>query len=126
MEPRYDINEVEARIERQWEESGLFDPDECIKKGITDPNAEPFSIVLPPPNVTGTLHMGHAAMLAIEDVMVRYARMQGKRTLWQFLAASGPAPIFYSSGRAPRASMGSRTRESRGLTAAAPARPAHP
>ncbi len=82
MEPRYDINEVEARIERQWEESGFFNPDICVQMGITPPGAEPFSIVLPPPNVTGTLHMGHAAMLAIEDIMVRYARMQGKRTLW--------------------------------------------
>ncbi len=82
MEPRYDINEVEARIERQWEESGFFNPDICVQKGITPSDAEPFSIVLPPPNVTGTLHMGHAAMLAIEDIMVRYARMQGKRTLW--------------------------------------------
>lgn len=82
MEPRYDINEVEARIEKLWEDSGLFDPDVCIEKGVTEPHAEPFSIVLPPPNVTGTLHMGHAAMLAIEDIMVRYARMQGKRTLW--------------------------------------------
>jgi valyl-tRNA synthetase len=82
MEPRYDINEVEARIEKKWEDSGLFNPDICIKNGVTSPDAEPFSIVLPPPNVTGTLHMGHAAMLAIEDIMVRYARMQGKRTLW--------------------------------------------
>jgi len=82
MESRYDINEVESRIEKQWEESGLFNPDVCIKKGFTRPDAEAFSIVLPPPNVTGTLHMGHAAMLVIEDVMVRYARMQGKRTLW--------------------------------------------
>ncbi len=82
MESRYDINEVEARIEKLWEDSGLFDPDVCIEKGITDPHAEPFCVVLPPPNVTGTLHMGHAAMLAIEDIMVRYARMQGKRTLW--------------------------------------------
>lgn len=65
-----------------WEESGFFNPDTCIEKGIAAPDAEPFTIVLPPPNVTGTLHMGHAAMLAIEDILVRYNRMQGKRTLW--------------------------------------------
>ena len=82
MEPRYDNKEVEPRIEKLWEDSGFFNPDICIKKGVTKPDAEPFSIVLPPPNVTGTLHMGHAAMLVIEDIMVRYARMNGKRTLW--------------------------------------------
>lgn len=65
-----------------WEESGFFNPDVCVKHGIAAPDAEPFSIVLPPPNVTGTLHMGHAAMLAIEDILVRYNRMRGKRTLW--------------------------------------------
>jgi valyl-tRNA synthetase len=82
MEPRYDPAEVEPKIYKQWEDSGYFDPDVCIEKGVTAADAEPFSIVLPPPNVTGTLHMGHAAMLVIEDIMVRYARMNGKRTLW--------------------------------------------
>ena len=65
-----------------WEKSDFFNPDTCIEKGVTDKDAETFSIVLPPPNVTGTLHMGHAAMLAVEDILVRYNRMQGKRTLW--------------------------------------------
>lgn len=82
MEPRYDIQEVEARIAKAWDDAGYADPDVCIEKGVTAADAEPFSIVLPPPNVTGTLHMGHAAMLAIEDIMVRYARMSGRRTLW--------------------------------------------
>lgn len=82
MEPRYDHTAVEKKIYEQWEESGYFDPDVCIKKGVTDAGAEPFSIVLPPPNVTGTLHMGHAAMLVIEDIMVRVNRMRGKKTLW--------------------------------------------
>ena len=65
-----------------WEHSGYFDPDFCVEKGVTDKDAEPYTIVLPPPNVTGSLHMGHAAMLAIEDIMIRYARLQGKRALW--------------------------------------------
>jgi valyl-tRNA synthetase len=82
MEPRYDPSEVESKIYKQWEDSGYFNPDVCVEKGVTAPDAEPFSIVLPPPNVTGTLHMGHAAMLVIEDIMVRFARMNGKRTLW--------------------------------------------
>ncbi len=78
----YDPKETEDRIYKLWEESGFFNPDVCIEKGVTDKNASVFSMVLPPPNVTGTLHIGHASMLTIEDIMVRFARMQGKRTLW--------------------------------------------
>lgn len=78
----YDPTETEERIYKTWEKSGFFDPDTCIKKGITKANAETFSMVLPPPNVTGILHMGHALMVTVQDIMVRYARMQGKRTLW--------------------------------------------
>src|SRR3972149_11859261 len=78
----YNPAETEDRIYKLWEESGFFNPNVCIEKGITSPDAEPFSIVLPPPNVTGELHMGHAAMLAIEDIMVRFERMRGRRTLW--------------------------------------------
>src|SRR3989344_1902413 len=78
----YNPNETEDRIYKLWEESGFFNPDTCVKKGVTDKNAPAFSVVLPPPNVTGELHMGHASMLAIEDTMVRFERMRGKRTLW--------------------------------------------
>ncbi len=65
-----------------WEKSGYANPDICIEKGVTNADAEPYSIILPPPNVTGTLHMGHAAMLAIEDILIRYKRMRGYKTLW--------------------------------------------
>jgi len=82
MEPRYDIKEVESRIYAAWEKSGFFNPDTCIQKGVTLADAEPFTIILPPPNVTGELHMGHAAMLAVEDILVRFHRMRGRRTLW--------------------------------------------
>jgi valyl-tRNA synthetase len=78
----YNPLEAEAATLALWEKSDYANPDTCVAKGITSPDAETFSIVLPPPNVTGTLHMGHAAMLAIEDILIRYARMQGKRTLW--------------------------------------------
>lgn len=78
----YDPGATEDAIYKKWEESGYFNPDVCVEKGVTDKDAEPFTIVLPPPNVTGTLHMGHAAMLAVEDILVRYNRMQGKKTLW--------------------------------------------
>ncbi len=82
FEKPYAPQETEARIYAAWEKSGYFNPDTCIADGITAPDAEPYSIVLPPPNVTGRLHMGHALMLAIEDVFVRFARMRGKKTLW--------------------------------------------
>src|SRR3989344_4395112 len=78
----YNPAETEDRIYRTWEESGFFNPDICIEKGVTEKDAEPFSIVLPPPNVTGTLHIGHAAMLAIEDILVPFNRRRGKRALW--------------------------------------------
>lgn len=78
----YNPQETEGKLYQLWEDSGFFNPDVCIEKGITAPDAEPFSIVLPPPNVTGTLHMGSALMLAIEDILVRHARMSGKKTLW--------------------------------------------
>ncbi len=79
----YNPIETEEKISQLWNESGFFNPDN-LPADSTDPRrfTEPFSIVLPPPNVTGTLHMGSALMLAIEDIMVRYARMQGKKTLW--------------------------------------------
>ncbi len=78
----YDAGATEGRLYRAWEESGLFNPDECITQGVTSADAETFSMVLPPPNVTGRLHMGHALMLAVQDIFVRYHRMQGHRTLW--------------------------------------------
>ncbi len=73
----YNPQETEDKIYKLWEEGGFFKP-EAVKSD----SAETFSISLPPPNVTGTLHMGHAAMLAIEDILVRYNRMKGKKTLW--------------------------------------------
>src|SRR2546429_350236 len=78
----WNAKEHEDDIYKAWEESGLFSPDECVKQGFTNSNAPTFSIVLPPPNVTGTLHLGSAFMLAIEDILVRFSRMRGKRTLW--------------------------------------------
>lgn len=73
----YDPAATEDHIYRDWLDSGYFNPD-----NLPERHKEPFSIVLPPPNVTGILHMGSAFMVAIEDIMVRYARMQGKKTLW--------------------------------------------
>jgi len=78
----FNSEDYEAVLNKKWEESGFFNPDVCIEKGIAKKDAEVFSIILPPPNVTGYLHMGSALMVSLEDIMIRRARMQGKRTLW--------------------------------------------
>ena len=78
----YDPVSTEKRIYEMWENSGFFNPEICIEKGVTAPDAKPYTIILPPPNVTGILHMGHALMLSIEDTLARYHRMKGFRTLW--------------------------------------------
>jgi len=73
----YEPQKAEDRIYKLWEKSGFFNPDKLPKT-----HKQPFTIVLPPPNVTGTLHMGHAVMLALQDIMIRYNRMKGKKALW--------------------------------------------
>lgn len=78
----YDPSENEVRVYQMWEEEGLFSPEECERRGLTDSSKPPFTVILPPPNVTGSLHMGSALMLAIEDIMVRFQRMQGRKSLW--------------------------------------------
>ncbi len=78
----YNPQKTEDKIYQLWEKSGFFNPDVLTKKRVAKKTAKPFSIVLPPPNVTGTLHMGHAAMLAVEDILIRYHRMKGEKTLW--------------------------------------------
>ncbi len=71
----YEPQEAEGRIYRKWEESGCF-------KGQRDPNRKPFTIVMPPPNVTGQLHMGHAMDSTLQDILIRFKRMQGYAALW--------------------------------------------
>ena len=82
FEKAYESSSHEDGIYAAWEDSGFFNPDICVEKGVCEKDANPFSMVLPPPNVTGTLHMGHAVMLAVQDVMTRYHRMKGDKTLW--------------------------------------------
>ena len=78
----YQPAETEARIYKLWEDSGYFAP-EAHPSMEDNPNADKtFSIVMPPPNVTGVLHMGHALMLTLQDIMIRYKRMRGFKTLW--------------------------------------------
>jgi valyl-tRNA synthetase len=70
----FDPAEIEARWYQHWEGEGLFRPER--------PEAEPFTIVIPPPNVTGSLHIGHALDVTLQDILVRHARLQGKDALW--------------------------------------------
>ena len=74
----YDPRTTEDKIYKLWEKSGFFNPDNLPDAK----NRPPYTIMMPPPNVTGVLHMGHALMLTLEDIMIRYARMRGKRALW--------------------------------------------
>ena len=71
----YDPKLVEKKIYELWEKGGWF-------KGVIDPEKKPFSIVMPPPNVTGQLHMGHALDATLQDILTRYKRMQGYAALW--------------------------------------------
>jgi valyl-tRNA synthetase len=73
----YNPQETEGRIYEVWEKSGYFNPD-----NLPQQTGETFTVMMPPPNVTGVLHMGHGLMLAIEDAVVRYQRLRGKKTLW--------------------------------------------
>lgn len=78
----YDPQATESNIYKLWEESGFFNPDVCVEKGVTEADAEPFSIVMPPPNANGSLHAGHALFVTIQDIMIRYNRMKGRKTVW--------------------------------------------
>lgn len=72
----YDPKEFEGRIYKMWEEEGFF-------KAKPDASKEPFCIMLPPPNITGQLHMGHALDHTLQDILIRFKRMQGYNVLWQ-------------------------------------------
>ena len=76
MPKAYDFRGTEERLYQWWEENGWFKPE------ARPADAEPFVISIPPPNVTGELHMGHAMFVALEDLMIRRARMQGRAALW--------------------------------------------
>jgi valyl-tRNA synthetase len=78
LEKTYSPAEIEPRIAARWDEAGAF------KAGAgAEPGAEPYCIVIPPPNVTGSLHMGHALNDTLQDILARFERMRGKNVLWQ-------------------------------------------
>ncbi len=78
LEKTYQPTEIEDRIYRAWEEAGAFN---CMRPERKD--AAPYSIVIPPPNVTGSLHMGHALNNTLQDILARFERMRGRDVLWQ-------------------------------------------
>lgn len=78
----YDFKATESRIYAMWEAGGFFKPNNDPNKPGFDPNVKPFVISIPPPNVTGELHIGHALTVSVEDLMIRYHRMKGLSTLW--------------------------------------------
>ena len=71
----YEPQQVESKIYKMWEENGHFKPNKSM-------DAKPFTIVMPPPNVTGQLHMGHAMDATLQDTLIRFKRMQGYNALW--------------------------------------------
>src|SRR5436190_4622594 len=78
IEKTYKASELEGRIDASWEAAGAFRAGRAERR-----NAPPYSIVIPPPNVTGSLHMGHALNNTLQDVLVRFERMRGRDVLWQ-------------------------------------------
>jgi valyl-tRNA synthetase len=75
MSKAYDPGAVEGSIYERWERSGAFTPE-------IESDKEPFTVIMPPPNLTGELHLGHAMMDTVEDILIRWRRMQGRSTLW--------------------------------------------
>ena len=75
LDKQYNPKEVEDRLYKKWEEKGYFHAE-------VNPDKEPFTIVIPPPNITGQLHMGHALDNMMQDAIIRFKRMQGYETLW--------------------------------------------
>src|SRR5262245_66523528 len=78
MEPTYQPSAIETPMYAAWEDAGAFRAGRPERRA-----AAPYSIVIPPPNVTGSLHMGHALNNTLQDVLARFERMRGKDVLWQ-------------------------------------------
>ena len=79
LEKTFDPKTAEPRLYARWEESGAFRPEQALAR---NPDAKPFSMVIPPPNVTGSLHVGHALNNTLQDALARYHRMRGEAVLW--------------------------------------------
>lgn len=80
LQPQYNPRGIEDKIYRMWEESGFFNPDKLPRaRGRA---AKPFIIIMPPPNANGALHIGHAVFVTLQDILIRFWRMRGRKTLW--------------------------------------------
>src|ERR1044072_9575198 len=101
LDKTFDPKTAEPRLYEAWEKSGRFAP-------VDDPTAEPYCIVIPPPNVTGSLHIGHALNNVLQDILIRWQRMQGRNTLW--------VPGTDHAGIATQAVVERRLRETEGKT----------
>lgn len=101
MSTKYQPQEVEAGRYQRWLDQGVFEPSE-------DPSAQPYSIVIPPPNVTGKLHLGHAWDVTLQDMIIRQKRMQGYDTLW--------LPGMDHAGIATQAKVEQKLREEEGIS----------
>lgn len=88
----YEPQEVEDRIYRFWEEGGYFHAE-------AHPDKKPYTIVMPPPNITGQLHMGHALDETLQDILIRWRRMQGYEALWVPAPTMPPSPPRRKSWR---------------------------
>ena len=97
----YEPREVEGRVYEMWEKNGCFE-------GHRDPDKRPFTIVMPPPNVTGQLHMGHAMDSTLQDILIRFKRMEGYAALW--------VPGTDHAGIATQIKVEEELRKSEGLT----------
>jgi valyl-tRNA synthetase len=86
----YDFAATEQRLYQWWEQSGYFKPTNDPNQPGHDPARKPFVISIPPPNVTGELHLGHVLFVAMEDLMIRYQRMKGLPTLWDLTMPGSP------------------------------------
>ncbi|MEK7074411.1 MAG: class I tRNA ligase family protein, partial [Patescibacteria group bacterium] len=77
LSPQYQPNEIEGRIYQLWEESGFFNPDNLPKS-----HKKSFTVIMPPPNASAAMHIGNAVGVVLQDIMIRYKRMRGCKTLW--------------------------------------------
>ncbi|MGD9375407.1 MAG: valine--tRNA ligase, partial [Anaerolineae bacterium] len=82
MDKQYNPKTTEGRLYEWWESQGYFKPETLLEKGLARADGPAWCITMPPPNVTGALHLGHAMTAAVEDLMTRYYRMQGNETLF--------------------------------------------
>ena len=114
MDNQFNPSAIEQSLYESWEQNGYFKP----RAAADGANAKPYCIVIPPPNVTGSLHMGHAFQHTLMDSLIRYQRMRGKRNV----VADGHRPRGYRHPDAGRAAAQRRGQNTAGDSAATPSK----